>query len=111
MEAGKLTYRFHLQRRAADENGDRLGVWTTEATVWANIRFLRGSEPVIAQRLQGVQPAVITVRTSTLSRQVDNSWRAVDARSNQVWAIQTAIPTDDRAWIEITATSGRASDA
>lgn len=41
----------------------------------------------MAQRLQGVQPVTIRVRSHAATRSVDASWRAVDARSGAIYAI------------------------
>lgn len=101
--AGDLRDRVRLQQRARDENGDRLGDFTDAHTVWAQIRYLRGSEPVVAARLQGQQPVVITVRASGQTRAVETSWRALNARSGEVYEISAVTPSDDRAWIDILA--------
>ena len=106
-----LTDRVALQRRGLDDNGDQLGPWETvpsdaDDQAWAaQIIRLKGGEPVMAQRLQGVQPAVIAVRANPVTRQADNSWRAIDKRTGQVHEFTSASETDDRAWIEILTTA------
>jgi len=109
--AGDLKERVILQRRALDNNGDRLGPWETVSSGaadqgWAaQILRLKGGEPVMAQRLQGVQPALIAVRSGTTTRQVDNAWRAIEKRTGQIHDITSAIETPDRAWVEILTTA------
>lgn len=88
------------------------GAFTDQFTVSAALRPLRGSEAVMAARLQGQQPYVVTVRQSALTRQITSNWRAVDANNpSRVFAI-TAPPTDPdmkNAWLEILVTEGEAS--
>jgi hypothetical protein len=85
-----------LQRRSTDDNGDRLGDWQTVARARAEITWLRGGEAVMQSRLQGVQPAILRVYRTPTTRQVDGSWRAVNARdAAQVFAIESKTPNRD----------------
>lgn len=99
--AGHLRERVWLDQRGLDANGDRKGAWETVTTVWARIVRLKGSEPVIAQRLEGVQPAVITVRSSPITRAITTAWRAVDVRTGQEFNIQAVTPDEKRKFIDI----------
>lgn len=103
--AGALRGRVHFQKRATTESPWLPGQTTegdfeTVFTCAAEFVPLRGSETVIASRLQGVQPYIVRVRQSSQTRQVDETWRVVDARAPQppdvkarVFAIK-APPTD-----------------
>src|SRR5690606_7652876 len=94
----------------------RPGDFATVATVAAEFIAMRGSETVIASRLQGVQPYIVRVRSSATTRAVDETWRIVDARAPQppaagarVFAIK-APPTDPdqkRAWVEFLVEQGK----
>ncbi|RYE57627.1 MAG: head-tail adaptor protein [Hyphomicrobiales bacterium] len=77
--AGELKDRLHFQQRALDANNDRTGEWDVsgQATRWAKVVWLKGSEPVMAQRLQSIQPVVITVRDDSVTRAFGTAWRAV----------------------------------
>lgn len=110
--AGSLRDKVALQRRGEDANGDRLGPWETVVDRSAEIINLRGGEPVMAQRLQGEQPVVIAVYACSVTRQIDNSWRAINARTQQVYDIASAPESEDRVWIEMLATAkaGEVSD-
>lgn len=109
--AGRLKTRLVLQQRGLDDNGDRLGPWVTVPSdaadrAWAaQIIPLKGGEPVMAQRLQGVQPAIIVLRACKATRAADNAWRGVDKHTGQVHEFTDASETADRAWIEILATA------
>ena len=102
--AGLLKDRITFQRRALDVNGDRLGAWEDDFTVAAQITWLRGSQPVMEQRLQGVQPAVLTVRSETRTRALVTPWRAVNARRiGQVFEIKSVAPARDAGFLDLLA--------
>ncbi len=101
--SGRLRERISLQRQALDAKGRSLGQWTEAARFWADLIYLRGGEQVMAQRLQGVQTVVMTVRVTSVSAVVDNAWRAVNVRSRQIYDIKAAVLSDDRAFVQITA--------
>lgn len=78
MTAGLLRERPRFQQRAIDVNGDPLGDWVEPGvTVWARIVPMKGSEPVIQARLQGVQPLSVSIRSSSVTRQITSAWRMV----------------------------------
>lgn len=102
--AGALTERMTFQRRAENANGHRLGDWETQFSRPAAITYLRGGEQALEQRLQGVQPVVLTVRKESLTEAIDNSWRVIDARdSTRSFDIKSAAPAKDRKFIDILA--------
>lgn len=104
-DPGDLRESFRVERRAADANGDRTGAWATLiATASAEVKMLRGGEPVLAQRLEGVQPAVIRVYSWSTMRTVTTADRLVDNRSDLEWSIQAVTPTADGMWIDFLAT-------
>lgn len=67
---------------------------------------LRGRETVIASRMQGVQPIVVHIDRWDQSELVTTGWRLVDQDTLEEFHITTAVPTEDRRDIEITAASG-----
>lgn len=69
-----------------------------------------GSEPVIASRLQGLQPYTMTVRSNVRTRTITPAWRARNKRSGVVYAIKAAVNIDERnQWIELLVVQGEAS--
>lgn len=55
--------------------------WTDQFTLAARLKpRLSGSEEIVAGRMNGQQPYVMTVRSDKRSRSVNGSWRAYDAR-------------------------------
>ncbi len=111
MNAGDLRYHIRFQERAEieDELGNVIGDWETKFSCFAAFKFLRGGEEVMAGRLAGRQPAIITVRSSDISRRVDTAWRILD-RQDQPWNIRAITDeTGKRAWLTILAESGVAT--
>jgi head-tail adaptor len=111
-----LRTRVHLQSRGLvdDGFGNMLpgGEFSTVYTVWANLHALKGSETVIAARLAGRQPYLMTVRQSSDTRLVNESWRVVEKEQpDRIYAI-TAPATDPdgkRAWHEFLLVLGEPS--
>ncbi len=87
--AGDLRSKVAFQRRKelvtdqekSDRYGNALGEWETVIECRARLQPRLGSEEVVAARLQGKQPYILTVRSSKASREVTPAWRAYDARA------------------------------
>ncbi|MFI0844429.1 head-tail adaptor protein [Mesorhizobium sp. IMUNJ 23232] len=91
------------------DSGNSEGEFAEQFTLWARMIFLRGSESVIASRLQGRQPVIFTVEANSLTRQITNEWQARDKRTGIAYAILGVSPSEDRADFDILGESGRAS--
>jgi SPP1 family predicted phage head-tail adaptor len=106
MSAGKLDRRvtLHSPTTTADNHGGVMSGWTAGPTVWAGFLFLRGGETVIASRLAGRQPAVITIRKSAATALVTTEWKVVHAGTD--YNIRAIVPSDDGAFYELTCESG-----
>lgn len=81
--AGQLRERVTFQRR--DETPDAYGNpiagdWTDQFSEPARLTPRLGGEEVIAARMTGVQPYILTVRSSARTRGLTPAWRAYDAR-------------------------------
>nr|WP_314437610.1 head-tail adaptor protein [uncultured Brevundimonas sp.] len=108
--AGDLRDRIAFEVRDADANGDPQGPWKAKATVWAQVIWLRGTETVAQQRLEGRQPVVITIRESSQTREITPAWRAVNARhSGQKFNITAVSPSKDRGFLDVLAVMGGAT--
>ena len=115
MRAGDLRDRYTFQRRVAGAivgGLDQAGAWGSDApdayTCAANTLWLKGSEAVQAARLQGDQPAVLTIRVCTAAQLIDNTWRAVDTRdATRILKVTSAVLSPDRAFVEILAVQKR----
>lgn len=106
--AGELRQKIELQVRTLVDDGygnEIAGPFETQATVHAKFHFLRGGEEVMAGRLAGKQPAIITVRSSAATRTLTTDWRIL--KDGQEWNIRSITDPDGRrAWLEILAESG-----
>lgn len=106
--AGALRDRYTFQKRALDANDEPKGAWEDQFTVSAETLYLKGTEPVIAMRLEGVQPVVLTIRDETRTRLITTAWRAVDARdSTKTYDINGNAPAKDRGFRDLLAQTGR----
>lgn len=93
--SGDLRFRVRFDRQVAVENqfGGTVSEWQEQFTRFADIRPMRGGEGVQDQRLVGTQPVLIVVRRDSLTRAIDNSWRAVEMLNNvpvRFYALKTA---------------------
>jgi SPP1 family predicted phage head-tail adaptor len=113
MAAGKLRERLKFQKRGEpvdDGYGNTVTDWVDQFTVSARVKPRLGSEPIIAQRLQGVQPVTITVRASSDTRQIAPDWRAIDTRdATKVYNLRTAAADEKDRFIEMLADDGAAT--
>ncbi|MEQ1956011.1 head-tail adaptor protein [Mesorhizobium sp. CN2-181] len=110
--SGELTERIAFDCRGAPvgpDDGNTQGEFAEQFILWARVIFLRGSESVIASRLQGRQPIVITVRATARSRLINSEWQARHKRTGIVYAIKGVSLSKDRADFDILAESGVAS--
>lgn len=114
--AGMLRHRLNFQSKGAlnDELGNPVpggSAWTTRFSVRAGMVPKIGGEAVIAGRLQGRQPYIVTVRSSGQTRQIKPDWRAVDANdTTRVFAVRSlADPDGKRQWLEILVEEGVAA--
>lgn len=116
MSAGRLYEKVSFQKRievnpdAPRDLGNIQSVWETQFERRAAYRHLRGGETVLAARLSGVHPQVITVRAGDDTRTVNPDWRIVDNRTGTVYNIRDVSPSvDDRMWLDILADTGAAT--
>jgi len=110
--AGEMIDRYGFESRAAVDDGYGnivAGAWEERFEQRAETIFLKGNEQVIAANLEGRQPVMLRVRTSSDSRQITPDWRAHDKRRNIYFAIRATAVTPDRDFIEITAEQGVAA--
>jgi head-tail adaptor len=83
------------------------GDWAEQFRRRARFTYLRGSETVMAARLEGRQPIILRVRSDAQTRTITADWRARDIRRGIEFNIRTVPPgTVSRQWIELLAESG-----
>ena len=104
MDAGQLDRRVTFQQAVIirDPDGMLIQGWEDRFTLWAHVRYLRGSEAVMQARLVSKAPVIITVRRSAQSVAITSEWRAViggitfDLKEDPR-------PSENGAWLELLA--------
>ena len=109
--AGDLRERVTFQSRAEMDDGygnPVSGPWTDRFTTRARLQPKLGSEAVVASRLQGIQPFMLTVRSNNDTRRVTPAWRAI--HGGLAYDIKTAANIDERnVFIEMLVVQGGAT--
>ena len=111
----KFNALLRFERRGTDENGDELaGEFEPVFTCRAEVDYLRGTEAAVAERLEGRQPANITVRDAAETREVTGAWRAivvegVHVRVGDQFNITAAAPARTRGFIAMVGVAGGAT--
>lgn len=108
MKAGQLKERFAFDKRndVTDGYGNMQAEWIEHHRCSARRQMLRGGENVIAARMQGTQPAVITIRSCVKAKEITTDWRARDVRTGETFNVRTVSPSEDRSYIDILCESG-----
>lgn len=109
---GDLRERVSFQEKVETElpNGLQVFAFVDRFERRARLAPRTGSEPVIASRLQGLQPYALTVRSCSMTRQVNPDWRVRNVRSGIVYSIRAVINRDERnQWIEMLVVAGEDS--
>jgi hypothetical protein len=66
------------------------------AECWARIQPLKGSEAVVAARLTGIQPAIITVPINPETAPLMSDWRIVHSVTGKVYDVKSFANMDER---------------
>lgn len=112
MSAGELRERiaFHQISEADSSYGIVAGEYAEQFRRAARIKSASGSEPVIAQRLTGVNPVEITVRSDSETRDVTEAWKIVNVRTLQAYQIRSVVPDEKRRYIRLMCELGPATN-
>jgi len=112
VSAGELRERVAFHEIAEEDSsyGIMRGDYEEQFRRDARIRPLVGTEPIIAQRLTGVQPVVIKVRSDSSTRDVTTAWKIVDVRSLTAYNIRAVTPDEKRKYIEFLCDAGVATN-
>jgi SPP1 family predicted phage head-tail adaptor len=110
---GELRERLEFQHRgsADDSYGNVVtGQWTSMHTCAARVMPLRGGENILARRLSGVQPVIITVRECASLKGLTTDDRAVDTRNGTIYNIRSVANVDEHGqYLDILAEAGVAT--
>lgn len=111
---------FDERAQVSDGEGNFEDDFVEQFTCRAGFTYLRGTEAVIAGRLEGRQPIVVRVRRNSRTEEIRADWRMRNLRdgewlgtsgqeywSGTEYAVRSAIPTGDRQFIDVMVESGR----
>ena len=73
-------FAFFAREKVNDGMGNTRGKWVPKFTTKAAITFRQGSETVQAARLEGKQPAFLTIRSFHAAKEITTEWCCCDAR-------------------------------
>lgn len=108
MGAGEKRFLFAFDKRApvAGAYGKTVSAWAEQFKSFARRQFLRGSEPVIGQRLTGINPVILVVHSTVASRLVSAGWRARDLRTGETLNVISVAPGERDFELDILCQSG-----
>lgn len=92
-----------------DGFGNQIETWHDVGPLPARIRYLKGSEEVLAGRLTGVQPIEIRVRNAGDAAGVSTVWRAVNARTSETFNIRSVVRSPRGEWADLLVEAGVAT--
>lgn len=88
--------RFDRQENVSDGMGGFDQTWTPLTTVAAKVGPMRGGEQIRAERLSGIEPVEIIVRSDAKTRSIVQADRAVDTRTGRTFNIKWSGNLDER---------------
>lgn len=96
---------FERRSNVQDGFGNYIGEWVPAFTRWCSVNALRGGETVIASRLEGRQPAIVTVRSDPETDMIDPEMRAtINGRAYNIREVPRL--TEDGLYLEFLAEAG-----
>lgn len=111
--AGDLREVIEFQTREVGDDGfgnPVSGEWATFWSAPARVQILRGTEAVMAGRLDGKQTIAISIRwQSEVATLTSAAWRAKNGRSGAFYNIRSVEPDERRAFVNILVESGVAT--
>lgn len=106
---GKLEYRAHFYMPDAGgqdrfgQEGDHVPTFSRSVA----LRFLKGSETVLADRLEGRRPAIMTVRRDAETREVGSDWSVkIDGEPDDFAIKEQPRRSDGRGFLEVLIVGG-----
>lgn len=96
-----------FERRSSEPDGfgNYIGDWVLAFSRWCSVNALRGGETVIASRLEGRQPVIVTVRSDPDTDLIDPEMRAtINGRAYNIREMPRL--TEDRLYLEFLAEAG-----
>jgi|SRR5215211_2386257 len=92
---------FDQRQQIDDQYGGTAADFVEQFVVYARINRKLGGERIIAERLDGQNPVLITVRSSSDTDEIETDWRARDVRSGEVYNIRSIADAASGGFLEI----------
>lgn len=111
MTPDKLRERIMLERPVTTDDGLSRSATSFEDVAEMRANYLRntGGEAVIAKRLEGQQPTVVTIRRqSRHGRDIRAGWRLRDLQTGERFNVLEIRSTPDLEWLEMLTIGGEA---
>lgn len=113
MPAGPMRQLLAWERREdvnpdfPEDYGNTQSAFVEQFRMHAQRRAMRGGESVMASRLDGTQPYILTIRQCDMARRIRTDWQARDVRSGQELQVKSIVdPTDRGAVLDIMVVDG-----
>lgn len=110
--AGHLQHKVAFDKRAMVDDGygnEVAGDWQEQFQTRAQFIFLRGSEQVMAARLESREPMLVRIRMSANAQLIDNDWQMRDVRMDRAFNVRDITWDNNRAVIDILVEGGVAT--
>jgi head-tail adaptor len=93
-----------------DEYGNVVAGWAEQFQDYAAFVYLRGSESVMAARLDSREPMLVRIRTSANARLIDTDWQMRDLRDDdKPYNIRDVSWDNNRAMVDLLVEGGVAT--
>ncbi|MBK3745620.1 head-tail adaptor protein [Paraburkholderia aspalathi] len=100
-------FAFYAREKVNDGKGNTVGPWVWKFTTKGRLTYRQGNEAVIAARLEGRQPAFLTIRNGETARTITTDWYCEDERSGARYNIRAVtVDTINRQFLNLNIESG-----
>jgi SPP1 family predicted phage head-tail adaptor len=100
---------FDQRKDEEDEYGNVISTWVEQFQQHAKFIYLRGSETVMAARLESQEAMVMQVRRCADTLRIGSAWQARDVRRGTAYNIQAVEEDRSRALIDLLVEGGVAT--
>lgn len=101
---------FDKREEVDDGAGNVVGAWVEQFRDYAQFIFSRGSETVMAARLESREPMLVRIRASANARLIGADWQMRDLHGdNKAYNINDITWDNSRAMVDLLVTGGGAT--
>lgn len=100
---------FDKRAPADDGYGNTVAAWAEQFQAHAGFVYVRGSETIMAARLEGRQSMIVQIRQSDAARLVTTDWQMRDLRTGEQFNIRSINSSANRSMLELLVERGVAT--